>query len=95
MEVLFMVESDPVEWHCVGVGMGTARVSAALVTREGQMKTTAEEPVTIWEPHSDHYVQSSTDIWSKGCSTVRGVSDQSGAPDCPGGVETLPVRHGA
>uniref|UniRef100_A0A8C8FG74 Uncharacterized protein n=1 Tax=Oncorhynchus tshawytscha TaxID=74940 RepID=A0A8C8FG74_ONCTS len=61
----------PVEWHCVGVGMGTARVSAALVTREGQMKTTAEEPVTIWEPHSDHYVQSSTDIWSKGCSTVR------------------------
>ncbi|XP_070305216.1 FGGY carbohydrate kinase domain-containing protein-like [Salvelinus sp. IW2-2015] len=38
---------------------------AALVTREGQMKTTAEEPVTIWEPHSDQYVQSSTDIWSK------------------------------
>nr|XP_023865947.1 FGGY carbohydrate kinase domain-containing protein-like [Salvelinus alpinus] len=44
---------------------------AALVTREGQMKTTAEEPVTIWEPHSDQYVQSSTDIWSKCCSTVR------------------------
>ncbi|CAB1326465.1 unnamed protein product [Coregonus sp. 'balchen'] len=69
-----MAGSDPVEWYYVGVDVGTASVRAALVTREGQVKTTAEEMVTIWKPHSDHYVQSSTDIWAKCCSTVRKVT---------------------
>ncbi|KAM9458595.1 FGGY carbohydrate kinase domain-containing protein [Salvelinus alpinus] len=69
-----MAGSDSVEWYYVGVDVGTASVRAALVTREGQVKTTAEEMVTIWKPHSDHYVQSSTDIWAKCCSTVRKVT---------------------
>lgn len=51
--------------------MGTASVRAALVTREGQLKSTAEEPISIWEPQSDHYVQSSTEIWQKCCTVVK------------------------
>ncbi|KAJ8012264.1 hypothetical protein DPEC_G00066870 [Dallia pectoralis] len=69
-----MAGSGPEDWYYVGVDVGTASVRAALVTREGQVKTTAEEPVTIWEPQSGHYVQSSTDIWSKCCSTIQRVT---------------------
>lgn len=59
------------EWYYVGVDVGTASVRAALVTREGLLKSTAEEPVSIWEPQSDHYVQSSTEIWDKCCMVVK------------------------
>ncbi|XP_010888544.2 FGGY carbohydrate kinase domain-containing protein isoform X1 [Esox lucius] len=69
-----MAVSGPVVWYYVGVDVGTASVRAALVTREGQVKTTAEESVSIWEPQSDHYVQSSADIWSKCCRAVRRVT---------------------
>uniref|UniRef100_A0A3B5LK34 Carbohydrate kinase FGGY N-terminal domain-containing protein n=1 Tax=Xiphophorus couchianus TaxID=32473 RepID=A0A3B5LK34_9TELE len=55
----------------VGVDVGTASVRAALVTREGLLKTTAEEPITIWKPQPEHYVQSSTEIWQKCCSVVK------------------------
>uniref|UniRef100_A0A4W6BZ54 FGGY carbohydrate kinase domain-containing protein n=1 Tax=Lates calcarifer TaxID=8187 RepID=A0A4W6BZ54_LATCA len=58
-------------WVCyVGVDVGTASVRAALVTRDGLLRSTAEEPISIWEPQSDHYVQSSTEIWEK-CCTVK------------------------
>ncbi|KAM6948884.1 FGGY carbohydrate kinase domain-containing protein [Aplochiton taeniatus] len=61
--------------YYVGVDVGTGSVRAALVTRDGQVKTTAEEPISIWEPHTDHCVQSSTEIWSKCCSTVKHVTE--------------------
>uniref|UniRef100_A0A3Q1GVL3 FGGY carbohydrate kinase domain-containing protein n=1 Tax=Acanthochromis polyacanthus TaxID=80966 RepID=A0A3Q1GVL3_9TELE len=57
----------------VGVDVGTASVRAALVTRDGQLRRTAEEPISIWEPQSDHYVQSSTEIWDKCCKVVKKV----------------------
>ncbi|KAK7944778.1 hypothetical protein WMY93_000506 [Mugilogobius chulae] len=57
----------------VGVDVGTASVRAALVTREGLLKSTAEEPISIWEPQSDHYVQSSSEIWEKCCVVVKKV----------------------
>ncbi|XP_022049188.2 FGGY carbohydrate kinase domain-containing protein [Acanthochromis polyacanthus] len=59
----------------VGVDVGTASVRAALVTRDGQLRRTAEEPISIWEPQSDHYVQSSTEIWDKCCKVVKKVID--------------------
>uniref|UniRef100_A0A8D3AGS6 FGGY carbohydrate kinase domain-containing protein n=1 Tax=Scophthalmus maximus TaxID=52904 RepID=A0A8D3AGS6_SCOMX len=58
------------EVYYVGVDVGTASVRAALVTRDGLLKGTAEEPISIWEPQPDHYVQSSTEIWEK-CCTVK------------------------
>ncbi|XP_053185371.1 FGGY carbohydrate kinase domain-containing protein [Scomber japonicus] len=71
------------EVYYVGVDVGTASVRAALVTREGQLRSTAEEPITIWEPQSDHYVQSSTEIWHKCCTVVKKVTQ---------GVERSQVR---
>lgn len=58
----------------VGVDVGTASVRAALVTKDGLLKSTSEEPISIWEPQSDHYVQSSTDIWEKCCTVVKRVT---------------------
>ncbi|XP_061926072.1 FGGY carbohydrate kinase domain-containing protein isoform X4 [Entelurus aequoreus] len=60
--------------YYVGVDVGTASVRAALVTRYGDLKTTAQEPISIWEPHADHYVQSSHDIWDKCCLVVKEVT---------------------
>ncbi|TKS80182.1 FGGY carbohydrate kinase domain-containing protein [Collichthys lucidus] len=62
------------EVYYVGVDVGTASVRAALVTRTGLLKSTAEEPISIWEPQSDHYVQSSTEIWEKCCTVVKRVT---------------------
>ncbi|CAJ1071722.1 Hypothetical predicted protein [Xyrichtys novacula] len=62
------------EVYYVGVDVGTASVRAALVTRTGLLKSTAEEPISIWEPQADHYVQSSTEIWDKCCTVVRRVT---------------------
>lgn len=59
----------------VGVDVGTASVRAALVTRDGLLRRTAEEPISIWEPQSDHYVQSSTEIWEKCCTVVKKVTN--------------------
>lgn len=59
------------EVYYVGVDVGTASVRAALVTRGGLLESTAEEPISIWEPHTDHYVQSSTEIWEKCCMVVK------------------------
>ncbi|XP_037132857.1 FGGY carbohydrate kinase domain-containing protein isoform X3 [Syngnathus acus] len=66
--------ADSAEVFYVGVDVGTASVRAALVTRDGHLKTSAQEPITIWEPHSDHYVQSSSEIWEKCCSVVKKVT---------------------
>ncbi|TMS09458.1 FGGY carbohydrate kinase domain-containing protein [Larimichthys crocea] len=62
------------EVYYVGVDVGTASVRAALVTRTGLLKSTAEEPISIWEPQTDHYVQSSTEIWEKCCTVVKRVT---------------------
>lgn len=59
------------EVYYVGVDVGTASVRAALVTRCGVLRSTAREPITIWEPQTDHYVQSSTEIWEKCCIVVK------------------------
>uniref|UniRef100_A0A3P9KMZ9 FGGY carbohydrate kinase domain-containing protein n=1 Tax=Oryzias latipes TaxID=8090 RepID=A0A3P9KMZ9_ORYLA len=59
----------------VGVDVGTGSVRAALVTGDGQLRCTAEEPITIWEPQPEHFVQSSTEIWHKCCAVVKRVTE--------------------
>ncbi|MGH0177967.1 UNVERIFIED_CONTAM: hypothetical protein FKN15_076555 [Acipenser sinensis] len=60
--------------YYVGIDVGTASVRAALVDQDGSVVLTAKEPIEIWEPHPDHYVQSSNDIWDKCCHTARRVT---------------------
>ncbi|XP_051263655.1 FGGY carbohydrate kinase domain-containing protein isoform X1 [Dicentrarchus labrax] len=62
------------EVYYVGVDVGTASVRAALVSRAGLLNSTAEEPISIWEPQADHYVQSSSEIWEKCCTVVKRVT---------------------
>lgn len=65
--------------YYVGVDVGTASVRAALVTKDGLVRSTADEPISIWEPQPDHYVQSSTEIWEKCCTVVKvGWAQSSG-----------------
>ncbi|XP_033993921.1 FGGY carbohydrate kinase domain-containing protein [Trematomus bernacchii] len=71
------------EVYYVGVDVGSASVRAALVTRAGRVESTAEQPISIWEPLTDHYVQSSTEIWDKCCTAVKRVTQ---------GVERSQVR---
>ncbi|KAM9844649.1 FGGY carbohydrate kinase domain-containing protein isoform 2-T2 [Aulostomus maculatus] len=59
--------------YYVGVDVGTSSVRAALVTGGGLVRTTAEEPISVWEPKADHYVQSSCEIWERCCSVVKEV----------------------
>lgn len=59
------------EVYYVGVDVGTASVRAALVSRSGLLQSIAQEPISIWEPQADHYVQSSTEIWEKCCTVVK------------------------
>lgn len=59
------------EIYYVGVDVGTGSVRAALVSRAGVLRSTAQEPISIWEPQADHYVQSSTEIWEKCCTVVK------------------------
>ncbi|XP_053485738.1 FGGY carbohydrate kinase domain-containing protein isoform X1 [Ictalurus furcatus] len=63
------------DWCYVGVDAGSGSVRAALVSRDGRVTATAEEPVHIWQPQADHYEQSSDDIWRKCCSTVKKVTE--------------------
>uniref|UniRef100_A0A674NNM9 FGGY carbohydrate kinase domain-containing protein n=1 Tax=Takifugu rubripes TaxID=31033 RepID=A0A674NNM9_TAKRU len=68
-----MLSTTLSEVYYVGVDVGTASVRAALVSRSGQLKSIAQEPISIWEPQADHYVQSSTEIWEKCCTVVKRV----------------------
>uniref|UniRef100_A0A665V429 FGGY carbohydrate kinase domain containing n=1 Tax=Echeneis naucrates TaxID=173247 RepID=A0A665V429_ECHNA len=61
--------------YYIGVDVGSSSARAALVTRDGMLRSTAEEPISIWQPHSDHYVQSSSDIWEKCCTVVKNLKE--------------------
>ncbi|KAG7330572.1 hypothetical protein KOW79_006794 [Hemibagrus wyckioides] len=71
-----MTSPAPVEDRCyVGVDVGSSSVRAALVSHDGRVIATAEEAIHIWQPQTDHYEQSSDDIWRKCCSTVKRVTE--------------------
>ncbi|XP_061588898.1 FGGY carbohydrate kinase domain-containing protein [Cololabis saira] len=61
------------ELYFVGVDVGTASVRASLVTRDGVVRRTAQQPISIWEPQAQHHVQSSAQIWESCCSAVQSV----------------------
>ncbi|XP_007901884.2 FGGY carbohydrate kinase domain-containing protein isoform X2 [Callorhinchus milii] len=57
----------------MGLDVGTASVRAALVAQDGSVLAQAEEPIHIWEPHPEHYEQSSADIWAACCTVSKKV----------------------
>ncbi|KAG8547096.1 hypothetical protein GDO81_029111 [Engystomops pustulosus] len=64
--------------YYIGIDVGTASVRAALVDQCGAVVDQAEEAVKIWEPRSDHYEQSSDDIWGACCAVTKKVAQSAG-----------------
>ena len=76
----------------VGVDVGTASVPAALVNHKGQVVHTAVEPIEIHNPQPDFYEQSSENIWSAVCSTVKQVLAKDQVyicTECPPSLEYI------
>ena len=56
--------------YYVGVDVGTSSVRAALVDKNGEVKSSAEESITINNPKPDFYEQASLEIWNKCCNLI-------------------------
>lgn len=48
----------------IGVDVGTSSARACVVSETGSILATCVEEISIWNPKSDFYQQSSTDIWN-------------------------------
>jgi len=57
--------------YVIGVDVGTGSARAGIFDLRGQMVATSQHPIQIFRPHEDHVEQSSRDIWSAVCSSVR------------------------
>ncbi|XP_053684239.1 FGGY carbohydrate kinase domain-containing protein [Sabethes cyaneus] len=62
------------EVNLIGVDVGTGSVRAALVSSAGKILKTHVEPTRTWNPLSNHYEQSSDNIWNAVCECVRNVA---------------------
>jgi FGGY-family pentulose kinase len=62
----------------IGVDVGTGSARAALVNEHGQVLHTHVTPILIHNPRPEFYEQSSKDIWSAVCSSVRKVNQDDG-----------------
>jgi 2-keto-3-deoxy-galactonokinase len=57
--------------YYIGVDVGSASVRAALVSSDGTILHSATQGITIWEPETDFYEQSSDEIWNACCKVIR------------------------
>lgn len=57
--------------YFVGVDVGTGSARAALVDAHGRVQQMHVKAIQTWNPLTDHYEQSSEDIWSAVCECVR------------------------
>ena len=70
---------DTEQAYFVGVDVGTGSVRAALVDIKGKVHEVATKEITVHNPDTDRYVQSSADIWSAVCTTVKEILTKSDA----------------
>lgn len=59
------------EVYFVGVDVGTGSARAALVGKHGKVYKTHVKAIQMWHPKTDHYEQSSDDVWSSICECVQ------------------------
>ncbi|XP_055531896.1 FGGY carbohydrate kinase domain-containing protein [Wyeomyia smithii] len=60
--------------NLIGVDVGTGSVRAALVSSAGKILKTHVIPTQTWNPLTNHYEQSSENIWNAVCECVRNVA---------------------
>jgi len=64
----------------VGVDVGSGSVRAAIFDHAGNRRAEVVRPIQQFNPHGDHYEQSSTDIWQQTCGAVRQAAAACGLP---------------
>ncbi len=57
--------------YIIGVDVGTGSARAGVFTPQGELLGTAATPIQMWKPQPDFVEQSSEDIWSAVCQSVR------------------------
>jgi FGGY-family pentulose kinase len=70
------INEDGNSEYVIGVDVGTGSARAGIFDMKGQMVATAQHPIQIFRPHEDHVEQSSRDIWSAVCSSVRAALNE-------------------
>ncbi len=63
----------------VGIDVGTGSARAGVFSLSGRMLADASEPIKMWKPQPDFVEQSSDDIWSACCKSVRAALKKAGA----------------
>lgn len=58
--------------------MGTGSARAGIFDAQGRMAAQASEPIKMWKPKADFVQQSSDDIWTACCRSVKGAMKESG-----------------
>nr|MDQ3566426.1 FGGY family carbohydrate kinase [Pseudomonadota bacterium] len=62
--------------YVIGVDVGTGSARSGIFDLHGYMVATAQHPIQMFRPHEDHVEQSSRDIWSAVCTSVRAAMDK-------------------
>ncbi|OWF34919.1 FGGY carbohydrate kinase domain-containing protein-like [Mizuhopecten yessoensis] len=64
--------------YYLGVDVGTGSVRSALVSGQGRVVSIATKSIKIWSPQTNHYEQSSKNVWSAVVETVQRALSESG-----------------
>ncbi|KAJ5329841.1 hypothetical protein N7452_010231 [Penicillium brevicompactum] len=71
---------DEYEEYYIGIDVGTGSARACVVDKNGNIIGLASQSIKTWQPHADHYEQSTTDMWNSICTAVREVVDKYEIP---------------
>lgn len=69
-------ELHPHVEHYIGVDVGTGSARACIMNDQGDIVGLASENISLWQPQTGYYEQSTTDIWRCICSSIRRAMDQ-------------------
>ena len=64
---------------CIGVDVGTGSARAGVFNEHGTLLASATQSIETWKPRPDYVEQSSEDIWSAICITIRSAMETANA----------------
>jgi FGGY-family pentulose kinase len=71
-------DTQPSDRYVIGVDVGTGSARAGVFDLDGRMLGVAKRDITLFREAGGMVEQSSTEIWSAVCDTVRGAVDRAG-----------------
>ncbi|KAF2432822.1 Pentulose kinase [Tothia fuscella] len=57
--------------HYIGVDVGTGSARACIMNENGDIVGLASQNITLWQPQTGYYEQSTTDIWRAICYSIK------------------------